>query len=461
VKTKRIKGGMFKKAANYAKSKVEQYAPKSMGQATESEPLSRTQTLSKLIQFSLGSLIISPFYIMAVLANLPLNTLNNLSGKSFDGNKSDAVGVQLYKYMFEGYQKNNIEKKVKDRPNDFIIDDGLKVKGEIVTKCDSDKCNEPMKGGYVNTYKSIKEMMGAMSTNEKVMHNLKSLEDTIDSLKMNFSERKDEIKKMFKDLKDPKLMFKFIVVCNNLIGKCEESLSDEKVHLIEDNIVVKNPFKTVDGKFSSHWNMNVCYLNPECMKSCNKCDLYTSMACAIGTKLGPECEKCSCTLFNNIVSIYHSYARILLKSFAGNSNNLYFIGDLLFMIVRYYANTEDEVLEKKIYPMKLNLDNIDKIRYEGDFSKVIREHPKEIELFKNIICKYGIYQIVKKKFIEIVAQEKANGEIEKLKRTLLSICDAPDDQKEQLKKGIKDVKNGMKNLLSGRMPTIFKKNEST
>jgi hypothetical protein len=316
---------MFQKMAQNIAQK---YAPQgTFPSASGPEPQknSRIETLSKVIQFSLGSLIISPFYIMAVLANLPLNTFNNLSGKSFDKSTSDALGVQLYKYMFEGFQKNekNIETKLKENEGDYIIDDGLTAKGQLVTKCDTKECNTPrtMTGGYVNTYKSIKEMMGSLSTSESIIHNLKSLEDTIDSMKMNFKDRKDEIRKMFINLKDPRLLFETIVVCNNLIHDCKVG-ENQKVHLIEDNVVVKNPFKTVDGLFWSHFRMNVCYLNSDCMKSCNKCDIVTSMACSAGTKTGDECKKCSCTLFNNMVSIYHSYARILLKSFAGNSNNI-------------------------------------------------------------------------------------------------------------------------------------------
>ena len=470
--TRRIKGGMFKKMGNFGKSMAEKYAPKdaldqakgylpekqsaTSGSSQGPEKLSRVQSLGKLIQFSLGSLIISPFYIMAVLANLPLNTLNNLSGKSFDKNTSDALGVQLYKYMFEGYQKNDIEKKVTDHADDYIIDDGLRVKGQLVTKCDSEKCDAPMKGGYVNTYKSIKEMMGSLSTNESIIHNLKSLEDMIDSMKMNFNERKEEIKKVFKNLKDPRLLFKTIVVCNNLIKDCKEG-ENEKAHLIEDNIVVKNPYKSVDGTFSSHFLMNVCYLNPECMKSCNKCDLLTSMACSAGTKTGPECDKCSCTLFNNMVSIYHSYARILLKTFAGNSNNINYISHLLFTIVRFHANKEDEDLDKKVYEMNIDLDNIDEIGYKGDFSLIIDKHSPEIELFKKIICKYGIYEIVKKNFKHVVQEAKNNNELEKLKASLLFICDAPDDQRENIKKGVKEMKKAMKNVLDGKIPTMFKK----
>jgi len=457
--TKRIKGGMFQKMA-------EKYIPKGVlppSSGPETQKISRTETLSKIIQFSLGSLIISPFYIMAVLANLPLNTLNNLSGKSFDKSKSDALGVQLYKYMFEGFQKNDIEKKVEQHREDYIIDDGLKVKGQIITKCDSNACNTPtptptptpMKGGYINTYKSIKEMMGSLSTNESIIHNLKSLEDTIDSMKMNFNDRKDEIRKMFINLKEPRLLFKTIVVCNNLIQDCKVG-ENQAVRLIEDNVVVKNPFKTVDGSFWSHFRMNVCYLNSDCMKSCNKCDLLTSMACSAGTKSVEECKQCSCTLFNNMVSIYHSYVRILLKSFAGNSNNIYYISHLLFTIVRFHANEVDEDLGKKEYEMFIDFDKIDKIGYKGNFKKIIHNHKEEIELFKNIICKYGIYEIVKENFKKVVEEARNNNELDKLEASLKFICDAPDDQKENIKKGVKELKKGINNVLHARIPTILK-----
>ena len=139
-KKKMFKGGMFKAMAQTATKMAQKYAPKDMldkakeakdslqqdakdklndlengklpnenPPTSEGESTKRTkiESLTRLIKFSLGSLIISPLYIMAVIANIPLNTLNNLSGKSFNNNKADALGVQLYKYMFEGYKKDN------------------------------------------------------------------------------------------------------------------------------------------------------------------------------------------------------------------------------------------------------------------------------------------------------------------------------------------------------------------
>ena len=476
-KHRNIKGGMFGMAAKMASQAAQKYAPQ--GEQTQDEPKKRTriETLGRLLKFSLGSLIISPLYIMAVIANIPLNTLNNLSGKSFNDNKADALGIQLYKYMFEGYKKVapegeakesiSLEEKYKRNKEAFIVDEGLTIKGQLVTRCDSEKCNAKrggyMKGGYMNTYKTFGEMLGTLTTNEKVIHNLKSLEDTIDSIKNDFTGRKDEIKKMFKNLKDPDVLFKMIVVCNNLIGKCEESLNpDEKAHLIEDNVVVKNPYQLINkkqdflGTITSYMNMEVCYLDSECMKSCNKCDLFTNISCAIGMKLGPECDKCNCNLFNNIITVYSAYVRILLKSFAGNSNNIYFISELLFMITRFYANSVDLDIGKNKYIINLNLDKIDEIKYIGNFNKVTKDNMEAIELFKKVICKYGIYEVVKKNFKEIVDKAKKDDEeLYNLKKKLFSICDAPDDLKENLKTGLKTMKKGMKNVLSGKIP--FKK----
>jgi len=273
---------------------------------------------------------------------------------------------------------------------------------------------------------------------------------------MDFNDRKDEIRKMFLHVKDPKLLFKAIVVCNNIIKDCKVSDGvNEKVHLIQDNVIVKNPYQIVDGKLSSHLYMNVCYLNPKCTKSCNKCDLATNLSCALG-RLGPDCAKlCNCNLFNNIISIYHSYVRILLKAFAGNSNNLYYIIDLLFMTTRFYANTEDKSINKNVYKMYLNLDNIEQIKYVGDFSSVIKEQGPSIDLFKKLICKYGIYEIIKENFKEVIDDAKKNpGEIEKLKKTLIAICDAPDNEKENLKSGLKGIGES---LLSGSLLNPFKK----
>jgi hypothetical protein len=443
-RTRNIKGG----AGIVAKIGMAEMAKMASGASAktlnaegEKKPNERMQSFIKLLNFSLSSLIISPLYIMAVIANIPLNTINNLSGRSFNGHRTDALGIQLYKYMFEGYKKDKIGigQRVEEAKDKFIIDDGLSVKDDIITKCDSEKCNAKkggykmkdykMKGGYVDTYKTIKELMGVMSKDEQVIHNLKSLEDTIDSIKLDFDGRKSEIVKMFANLKDPKILLKFIVVINNLIGVCKESYNPaEKVRLVEDNVIVQNPYQIVNENLNSpmdvlsaHLNLKVCYLNPDCMKSCNKCDMLTNIACVIGTKTGLECEKCSCNLFSNIISIYNSYLRILLKSFGGNSNNLYFIIDILFMIIRYYANKEN-------YKMDLNLDNlrienISRIGYKGDFREVKGEQFQVIELFKKIICKYGIYEIVKKNFMEALNKATASGQIKNFKKELLSICD--------------------------------------
>jgi hypothetical protein len=131
-------------------------------------------------------------------------------------------------------------------------------------------------------------------------------------MKFDFVGRKREIEKMFSHIKDPKLLLKFIVVSNNLIEVCEESFNpDEKVHLIEDNVIVKNPYQIVNENlttpgeiFKAHLNGDVCFFNPDCMKSCNRCDVITTLSCALGSKTGVECDKCNCNLLSNIGSIY-------------------------------------------------------------------------------------------------------------------------------------------------------------
>ena len=66
-------------------------------------------------------------------------------------------------------------------------------------------------------------------------------------------------------------------------------------------------------------------------------------------------------------------------------------------------------------------------------------------------------KIVKRNFKQVVEEAKNNNELEKLKASLLFICDAPDDQRENIKKGVKELKQGMKKLLDGKMPSMFKK----
>lgn len=438
VKSRRYKGGAFlatglaktfgssalkmaastSKASSLLKSAVDIAKQRMPGLKSTGIPINETpiepkkgtdlEDVKQVLKFSLGAIIMSPLYIATVLANMPLNTLHNLTGKRINEKHSDAIGIQLYKYMFEGYKRpieeEGLIEKIGENPHLFHVPDGT-IKKNVIVKCDNcqkspdqkspdQKSTNIQKGGYMNTFKTFDEIMGfkpfngikgalgemgfekykdqiAKSVayqNEQITHKLRELEFEIDSIKDNFSKRKSELKKNIKYLKI-ELLFKSIVVCETLITDCTEKTDNIKVKVNKDLVIVSNPYRRINMD-DSHFKMNVCFLYDNCKT---------------------ECEKC--TLFDNIISIYHSYARILLSTLRGKTNNLYVIIDLLFTILKNGLDSEKPTI---------NLDDISSMKYSGDTTHIKEELKKPIELFKRLICDYGLYDGMKKEFTERV-----------------------------------------------------------
>jgi hypothetical protein len=204
----------------------------------------------------------------------------------------------------------------------------------------------------------------------QLTHKLREFEFEVDSIKDTFLKRKNELKGNIQHLK-PELLFKSIVVCQTLITDCLELEKhvDKKVKVTKDMVVVSNPYRRVNPD-SSHFKMDVCFLNNNCKEDCE-----------------------NCTLFDNIVSIYHSYARILLSTLRGKNNNLYVIIDMLFNILKNGIGSEKPVI---------NLDNIATMKYSGPTDHIKQELEYPIILFKQLICEYGLYAEMKTVFEERV-----------------------------------------------------------
>lgn len=395
----------FSKGASYIKQKI----PGLGGKPKDSDNID-SNNLWNVLKFSFGAIIMSPLYIATVLANMPLNTLHNLSGKRIDENHSDAIGIQLYKYMFEGYKKEPTEKglieRIKNNPH-FEIPQGTKVRKNIIAKCDNcqkgaeEEPEKPVenrqiqrgagiqRGGYMDTFKTFDEIMGfkpfngvkgvlgemgfkkykeqiaksVAHQNDQLTHKLREFEFEVDSIKENFTKRKVELKKNITNLKT-ELLFKSIVVCQTLITDCEETNVNKPVKVAKDMVVVSNPYRRVYPD-SSHFKMEVCFLNNNCKEDCE-----------------------NCTLFDNMVSIYHSYARILLNSLRGKTNNLYVIIDMLFNILKNGIGSEKPAINLDISTMK----------YQGSTEHIKQELERPIKLFKELICEYGLYEEMKTQF---------------------------------------------------------------
>ena len=355
--------------------------------------------VKQVLKFSLGAIIMSPLYIATVLANLPLNTIHNLTGKKIDDQHSEAIGIQLYKYMFEGYKREETDeglvKRIGDHKDNFIVPDGSSIKKNVIVKCDNCK-KDPQngggiqRGGYMNTLKTFDEIMGfkpfngikgalgemgfekykeeiaknVAYQNDQILHKLKELEFEVDSIKETFNNRKPELKKNIKNMKI-EILFKCIIVCQTLIDECVEKTDNKLVKINKDMVVVSNPYRRRDMS-SSRFKMDVCFLHDNCKTECP-----------------------NCTLFDNMRSIYHSYARILLTTFRGKNNNLYVIIDLLFTILKNTLGAEKPVI---------SLDHIETMRYSGDTSSIKQNLQEPIDLFKKLICEYGIYEEIKTQF---------------------------------------------------------------
>ena len=411
--------GAYKVASGVAKgaSFIKQKIPGLGGKSKYSGDDIDLKDVISVLKFSFGAIIMSPLYIATVLANMPLNTLHNLSGKRIDDAHSDAVGIQLYKYMFEGYKKGPEEKglieRIGEHKDRFEVPKGTKVRKNIIAKCDDCQKgfeaekpenkppdqkpeNKPQvgagiqRGGYMDTFKTFDEIMGfkpfngvkgvlgemgfkkykdqiaksVAHQNTQLTHKLREFEFEVDSIKDTFVKRKDELKGNIRNIKT-ELLFKSIVVCQTLITECVETTVNKKVKVTKDMVVVSNPYRRVYPD-SSHFKMEVCFLNNNCKEDCE-----------------------NCTLFDNIVSIYHSYARILLSTLRGKNNNLYVIIDMLFNILKNGIGGGKPVI---------NLDDTSTMKYPGPTEHIKQELEKPIELFKALICEYGLYAEMKKKF---------------------------------------------------------------
>jgi len=394
----------------------------------------------QVLKFSLGAIIMSPLYIGTVLANLPLNTIHNLSGKKISERHSDAVGIQLYKYMFEGYKldpnKMTLDVKLKDEKR-FFVKPGVTIKKSTIAKCDNCQSGGGVnrggvqRGGYMNTFKTFDEIMGFKPFNgikgalgemrierykeeitknvayqrKQVLHKLRELEYEVDSIKEDFDTRKPIVKKNISNLRT-EILFKCIVVCQTLIDKCEEFKGKKQVTVNKDMVVVSNPYRRKD-KDSSHFKMEVCFLHDNCKSECP-----------------------NCALFDNMISVYHSYARILLNILRGKNNNLYVIIDLLFTILKNSLGKKKPAID---------LDDFKTMKYEGtpkqieeilkDLKAPVKEPDPEkaeaetktkteskdeepirdpIVMFKQLICEYGIYDEIKRVFQKRVDQVKSD-----------------------------------------------------
>ena len=379
--------------------KAQPEVQKESSKDAKKNPNTNIQNIGKILKFSLGSIVMSPLYIAAVLANMPLNTIHHLSGKKLSEDQSKAVGIQLYKYMFEGYKKQDLTEIINEK--NFKYDDDLTIKKGVIVKCENCGSNakkpessKTQKGGYMNTLKTFKEIIGidtfkqkpgdegfkkkimkyVETQNDRIIHKLKEVEYEIDSLKLDFGGRKDELKSIIPNLKTD-LLFKCIVVCNTIITDCKEENTSGPVTVVKDMTVILNPYRRREPKgIGSAFIMDVCYLN--------------------------GCEGCeNCTLFKNIVSVYHSYARILLNILRGKANNLYVIINLLFSILKSSHGKNPKPA--------ITLDT-STMKYDGDFEKDIEMLQEPLKLFKNTICKYGMYAKMKEEFEARVKELKDN-----------------------------------------------------
>ena len=91
--------------------------------------------IKTLFQYGALTIATAPLYLISLLANLPLNTLNNISGKRLDGVDSTIVDRQLYKYLFTGYEKKPEPLKAID----FKFPEGSRYKEKkesVFVECD-------------------------------------------------------------------------------------------------------------------------------------------------------------------------------------------------------------------------------------------------------------------------------------------------------------------------------------
>jgi len=390
-----------------------------------------------MLKYGALSILLSPVYVAAVIANLPMNTINNLSDNRLKPVEIDALSKQLYKYVFYGYKNSNeidfTQFKLPDE-NDIIQDKKIVVgcntckktqlefraeqfqTGQLVSTTD-----RLQTGGKVDFAKMTMNSLGVLGGKSQLEFNLRDTLDYVENMpKVNLA-RKEDLENSIQHINDIKMLAKLIILMNTLFGEsCENAINlDPNTKTLIDSVHVTrimNPFALMESYSKKENKFKIDY------KETSRCIIKHMLS---DTFTGDECRnKCTtCTFQNNIVTLMGNYVRLLSNVFRGNDRGLITIIQVFFSMLttfqlKHVKNPNHELhkqlaesyvtKERDEFYKKLN-----EIRYDIPVEEFIQENRENYELFKKIFCDYGLTKVIKEQMRTVV--EKSLLETNKLK----------------------------------------------
>lgn len=337
--------------------------------------------LMTLFQYGFVSIVTAPIYLIALMANFPLNTPNNVSGKRLNPVKSGIIHNQLYKYLFYGYNLKDLKQEDYKFPEGsryklqgnkvFVECDDCKTKNPITQttednkeakedKEDKESINKNLKGGAIDIKKDMKKLLGIsgisdvlglLDKKEKMQSILGNFFDFMNNLQMKDIERRALVHKLIGNIHNKNSIIKCIIVFNTIFdnNECEilkkeiDELSnkDESTYLERPTIArIPNPFMIPNQQ---------------------KMDFKKSIKCITGhlmyKEFGPETltqdcmPKCpKCTLRSSLERLAATYGSSITQLTKGNNKDIDLLSELFFTVFKnnyeYPGKDEDSKMEK-------------------------------------------------------------------------------------------------------------------
>jgi hypothetical protein len=366
----------------------------------------------EMLKYGALSILLSPVYVATVLANLPMNTINNLSDNRLKEVEIDALSKQLYRYLFYGYKNS----KDIDYTQFVLPDAGNIIQDKkIVVGCNSCKKTQRefraeqfgQKGGKVDFNKMVQNSLGILGGKSKLEFNLKDTLDYVENIpKLNY-ERRQHLEHSIRRITDLKMMAKMLILMNTLFVKngqdeCENPINlSQGAKTVIDSVHVSrimNPFALMESYSQKENKFKIDY------KETSRCIIKHMLS---DTFTGDECRnKCTtCTFQNNITTLMSNYMRLLSNVFRGNERGMVTIIQTFFSIMTKHKLKEDPNEKHELYKT-LSESYVTKlrdefytelfaIRYELNVDDFIEENRESYETFKKIFCDYGLSQVIR------------------------------------------------------------------
>jgi hypothetical protein len=335
--------------------------------------------LITMFQYGLVSIITAPIYLISLVANLPLNTPNNISGKRLNEVKSGVIHNQLYKYLFYGYSTKDLKEsdytfpknsKYKLQGNKVFVEcddckekkqqDSLNLPGGLMTSALKTAALKKLTGGGIDIkgnakkilgVSSITDILGLLSQKEKMQSILSDFFDYINNLPMKDTERRDLIHKLILSINNKDAIIKCIIVFNTIFddGECFNMKRE-----IDDN--ANKPGSTFLEKPTISRIPNPFMIPGEVEK-----DLKKGMKCMTAhlmyKEFGPETltqdcfPKCpKCTLRSSIERLVSTYSSSIKQLLKGTNKDLDLLSELFYNIFNqnysYPGNTREIKIEE-------------------------------------------------------------------------------------------------------------------